>query len=245
MTFYYVDLFSTQWHNLRTMTIHPYEITPLTLLDYPYKVACIFWYAGCNLRCPYCYNPDVVLGKPGSLDEMGFLMQRHKYLDGVVLSGGECTLNPEIEELCRAIKSLNLLVKIDTNGSKPEVIKNLIDKKLIDYVALDNKNPEYKSDLLWPDKTKLYDKFKETVAILNDTKFHYEIRTTVHPDLLNEEDIIHMINDSKSLGYSGTYYLQVYFHAAKTLGNMNKPSTSTDFDKIKSGAELDFEVRQA
>lgn len=172
-------------------------------------------------------------------------MKRHKFIDGVVLSGGECTLNPEIEELCRAIKSFDLLVKIDTNGSKPEVIKNLIDKKLIDYVALDNKNPEYKSDLIWPDKTKLYDKFKETVSILNDAKLPYEIRTTVHPDLLNEEDIIHMINDAKSLGYSETYYLQIYFHAAKTLGNMNNPSTSTDFDKVKSGAELDFEVRLA
>lgn len=227
------------------MTIHPYEITPFTLLDYPGKTSCIFWYAGCNLRCPYCYNPDVVLGKPGSLDEMGFLMERRKYLDGVVLSGGECTLNPEIEELCRAIKSLNLSVKIDTNGSRPDVVKNLIDKKLIDYVALDNKNPEYKSDLLWPDKTKLYDKFKETVNILNENKFPYEIRTTVHPDLLNEEDLIHMINDAKSLGYSGTYYLQVYFHAAKTLGNMNKPTSMTDFDKVKSAAELRVEIRQA
>ena len=83
---------------------HPADITPLTFLDYPKKAACIFWYTGCNLRCPYCYNPELVLSHGGGQDEMAFLRERAGFLDAVVLSGGESTLNPDIAELCREIK---------------------------------------------------------------------------------------------------------------------------------------------
>ena len=79
--------------------LHPQDITPLTFLDYPGKAACIFWYTRCNLRCPYCYNPDLVLGHGGRENEFAFLEERRDFLDSVVLSGGECTLNPDIEEL--------------------------------------------------------------------------------------------------------------------------------------------------
>ena len=79
---------------------HPADITPLTFLDYPKKAACIFWYTGCNLRCPYCYNPELVLSHGGGQDEMAFLRERAGFLDAVVLSGGESTLNPDIAELC-------------------------------------------------------------------------------------------------------------------------------------------------
>ena len=96
---------------------HPADITPLTFLDYPKKAACIFWFTGCNLRCPYCYNPELVFGKGGGMDEMAFLQERAGFLDAVVLSGGEATLNPDIAELCRKIKSMGYLVKVDTNES--------------------------------------------------------------------------------------------------------------------------------
>ena len=96
---------------------HPADITPLTFLDYPKKAACIFWYTGCNLRCPYCYNPELVLSHGGGQDEMAFLRERAGFLDAVVLSGGESTLNPDIAELCREIKKLGYLIKVDTNGT--------------------------------------------------------------------------------------------------------------------------------
>jgi pyruvate formate lyase activating enzyme len=110
---------------------HPADITPLTFLDYPKKAACIFWYTGCNLRCPYCYNPELVLSHGGGQDEMAFLRERAGFLDAVVLSGGESTLNPDIAELCREIKKLGYLIKVDTNGSNPQVIRNLLEEKLI------------------------------------------------------------------------------------------------------------------
>ena len=109
---------------------HPADITPLTFLDYPKKAACIFWYTGCNLRCPYCYNPELVLSHGGGQDEMAFLRERAGFLDAVVLSGGESTLNPDIAEVCREIKKLGYLIKVDTNGSNPHVIRGLLEEKL-------------------------------------------------------------------------------------------------------------------
>ena len=111
-----------------------YSITPFTLLDYAHKSACILWFAGCNMRCLYCYNPEIVLGK-GSISfekALGFLRSRKILLDGVVFSGGECLLHKNIIELIAEVKKMGFLVKIDTNGSQPKVLKSLIEKQLID-----------------------------------------------------------------------------------------------------------------
>ena len=112
-----------------------YNITPFTLLDYPNHSACIFWYAGCNMRCLYCYNPEIVLGK-GAItffETISFLKTRQGLLDAVVFSGGECLMHKKIVQQIQEIKAMGFLVKIDTNGSKPAVLKQLIDENLIDY----------------------------------------------------------------------------------------------------------------
>ena len=208
---------------------HPADITPLTFLDYPKKAACIFWYTGCNLRCPYCYNPELVLSHGGGLDEMAFLRERAGFLDAVVLSGGESTLNPDIVEVCREIKKLGYLIKVDTNGSNPQVIRNLLEEKLIDYVALDNKMPSNRSWRL-PGGTLLFERYQETLKTLLLYGVDHEVRTTVHPGLLDEADILRMIRDTQALGYNGTYYLQFFFEPdkGKTLGNLEPPTRRYD-----------------
>ncbi|MDR0762368.1 MAG: radical SAM protein, partial [Campylobacteraceae bacterium] len=95
-----------------------FDITPFTMLDYPEHLSCIVWFAGCNMRCSYCYNPHIVLGEGNiGIDELlNFLRTRAGRLEGVVLSGGECTLYPELPKLCREIKELGFKIKLDTNG---------------------------------------------------------------------------------------------------------------------------------
>ncbi len=208
---------------------HPYDITPLTYLDYPKKAACILWYTGCNLRCPYCYNPDLVLAGKGASqkDEMAFLRERAGFLDAVVLSGGEATLVEDLPELCENIRKLGYLIKIDTNGSNPAILGELLERKLIDYVAMDNKMP---SDRSWklPGGDLLFTRFRESLRRLNESGTPYEIRTTVHPALLTEADILKMIRECHELGYNGSYYLQFFFNAGKTLGNMAPPTRRYD-----------------
>lgn len=207
---------------------HPVDITPLTFLDYPRKASCIMWFNGCNLRCPYCYNPELVTEKTATqMDEMAFLKERQGFLDAVVLSGGEITLQPGLDELCREIKSMGYLVKIDTNGSNPQVVRMLLEQKLIDYVAMDNKMPSTRSWQL-PGGKVLYERFAESLELLQASGLPYEIRTTVHPDLLDEADILQMIREANKLGYTGTYYLQYFFTGVPTIGNMKSPTRRYD-----------------
>ena len=119
-----------------------YSITPFTLLDYPHQSACILWFAGCNMRCLYCYNPEIVLGK-GKLTfqhALDFLHTRKNLLDAVVFSGGECLLHKNCLEFIATVKKMGFLVKIDTNGSKPKVLHTLLHQQTIDYIALDFKS---------------------------------------------------------------------------------------------------------
>jgi pyruvate formate lyase activating enzyme len=116
-----------------------YSITPFTLLDYPQRSACILWFAGCNMRCLYCYNPEIVFGK-GSISfekALQFIKNRVQLLDAVVFSGGECLLHKKAISFITKVKKMGFLIKIDTNGSQPKVLEELIQKELIDYVALD------------------------------------------------------------------------------------------------------------
>ena len=116
----------------------------LTLIDYPEKIACTVFLFGCNFRCGFCHNPELVLrDNPERVykekEILDFLKQRKKYLDAVCISGGEPLINPDLSELLRKIKELGFIVKLDTNGSNPEGLKELIGKKLVDYIAMDVK----------------------------------------------------------------------------------------------------------
>ena len=114
-----------------------YDITPFTLLDYPHKTACILWFTGCNMRCSYCYNPDIVFGKGKKTigEALQFIQSRIGLLDGVVLSGGECTLHKQVFELAIELKKMGLLVKIDTNGCNRIFLEQLIQNNLVDFIS--------------------------------------------------------------------------------------------------------------
>lgn len=121
-----------------------------TLIDFPGKIACVFFVSGCNFECPYCHNPQLARGIVNNaevFDEdeaIEFLSARRDFLDGVVISGGEPTLQEDLPQVCDHFKQMGFPVKIDTNGSRPEVLKQLIDEKRVDYIAMDIKTDPVK-----------------------------------------------------------------------------------------------------
>ena len=204
-----------------------YSITPFTLLDYPHKTACILWFAGCNMRCLYCYNPDIVLGK-GKLsfqEALKFLKTRVNLLDGVVLSGGECTLHKNIIDLILEIKKLGFLVKIDTNGTTPKTLDGLIKEKLIDYVALDFKAPTNKFESIT--KSNLYSEFFCSLKLLINNKVPFEVRTTLHSSLLDQNDIQKMIDVLEEFDYKDFYFIQKFMIDTETLTGIENSKHNT------------------
>lgn len=162
-------------------------INTLTLLDYPEKVACIIFTAGCNFRCGFCHNPQFVLPqnvqklKGNFIPEVKFfkfLDSRQTFLDAVVISGGEPTVQPDLIDFIKQIKERKLLVKLDTNGTNPLVLKQLLDENLIDFVAMDIKAsfPHYKKIVgIEIDPSAM----QESIELLLNSKIQYEFRTTV------------------------------------------------------------------
>lgn len=156
----------------------------LTLLDYPGKMACTIFTAGCNLRCPFCHNSRLVINPEkqseySEKDIFAFLNKRAGVLDGVAITGGEPLLQPDIEDFIRKVKELGYSVKLDTNGTFPEKLRDLVEKGLVDYVAMDIKNsPELYSETIGISG---YDisKIKESIAFLLEGGVDYEFRTTV------------------------------------------------------------------
>jgi pyruvate formate lyase activating enzyme len=146
---------------------------------------------GCNFRCPYCHNPELVRPFGELMDEGGvlaFLKTRTRYLDGVVISGGEPTLVPDLDEYARKLKGLGYLVKLDTNGSSPETVKSLVERHLVDYVALDLKaDPAaYPPELADPKESA---SVPETVDLLKSLPCPHEFRTTCAAPFVNDESI--------------------------------------------------------
>ncbi|NLM99747.1 MAG: anaerobic ribonucleoside-triphosphate reductase activating protein [Campylobacteraceae bacterium] len=216
------------------------EITRFTTLDFPDRLSCIVWFSGCQMRCPYCYNPQMVLedGKISLEELFKFLNSRKGKLDGVVLSGGESTLFPQIELLCKEIKDMGFEVKIDTNGLMPQRVKSLVKKGLVDFISLDFKAPKEKFNIIT--KTNGYEKLQETLAFLIENEFKFEVRTTVHPDLLNEDDINQIISTLHSFGYKGRYALQKYLHVIPTLGETKEPKNHFDIKKLNNIFDIEF-----
>lgn len=211
-----------------------YSLTSFTLLDYPHKSACILWFAGCNMRCLYCYNPEIVLGK-GSLsfeEILKFLHTRKNLLDAVVFSGGECLLHKNIISFITEVKKMGFLVKIDTNGSSPDIVQKLLNKGLLDYIALDYKGPKSKFKAIT--KSNLYDTFEKTFDLILQAKIPFEVRTTYHSELLLEEDLKEMIRFLESKNYSGNYYIQYFKNDVETLSKLERSNNRIDAEKLST-----------
>lgn len=172
------------------------------------------------MRCSYCYNPEIVLGK-GAItfsETISFLKKRKGLLDAVVFSGGECLIHKNIVEQIKEVKALGFLVKIDTNGSNPKVVKQLLDNNLIDYVALDFKalKPSYNAVT----KSNLFDEFEGTLELLLASTILFEVRTTYHSELISDENLHEMICYLELKNYTGNYYIQSFKNNVETLGNL-------------------------
>ena len=185
-------------------------INKLSLLDYPDKVSCILYTRGCNFRCPFCHNGLTLLENVSDFipfeEILSFLRKRIGILDGVVISGGEPTLMPDLKEKIKAIKALGFLVKLDTNGSNPDLLEELMEEELIDYVAMDIKNSLFKYSLTAGKEVET-DKIVKSIKILQNGNVDYEFRTTLIKEYHNELDMIAM---GKMLKGSPRLYLQEF-----------------------------------
>lgn len=160
-----------------------------SLIDFPGKISAVLFVSGCNFDCPFCHNPDLVKGSGIIFTEnqiFDFLKKRSQWLDGVVISGGEPTLQKDIELFCKKVKELNYPVKLDTNGSIPNVLDSLIKAGLIDYIAMDIKTDPY---LYSPVIVKNIDPetILSSIRLIMDSEISYEFKTTCLKPFINEE----------------------------------------------------------
>ncbi len=209
-----------------------YDITKFSALDYEHHLSAVLWFAGCNMRCPYCHNSDIVFAKNNiNKNELfTFLKSRVGKLEAIVLSGGECTLYKDLPILAKDIKELGFKVKIDTNGTNPNIIKKMVDKNLIDFISLDFKAPKEKYTAITSHKD--FSLFLESLIYLIKKEQNFEVRTTVHTDILDENDINTIIKELHHLNFKGTYYIQNYVHQDKILGNLQEQTKIIDKSKI-------------
>ncbi len=183
----------------------------VTLLDYPGKVACLLFTQGCNFRCPFCHNRDLLESEnqhPIDTEEVfEYLQKRKGVLDGVVITGGEPLLQTDLESFMKKIKEMGYSIKLDTNGSNPKKLKKLLDQKLIDYVAMDIKNDFRNYDKTSGVNCINIENIKESIKIIENANIEYEFRTTIVKQLHNLEQLQKISN---YLGPKVKYYIQNY-----------------------------------
>lgn len=176
----------------------------LSLVDFPNKMACVLFTEGCNYRCPFCHNSPLIEEVSGNYyteeEIFEFLNKRKNILDAVVISGGEPTIQGDLKEFVKKLRKYNLLIKLDTNGSNPILLKELIDENLVDYVAMDIKNTLDKYFLTVGIDNVNTTNIKKSINILKNSSIDYEFRTTIAKEFHNLDDLINikkMIGDSK------------------------------------------------
>lgn len=194
-----------------------------SLLDYPDRISAIVWTVGCNLRCPFCYNTQLVYEKTGLIPEeelFDFLNHRKGKIEAVVLTGGEPLLHKDIVEFSSKIKQLGYLVKVDTNGTFPDRLKHLLEEGLADYIAMDIKAPKQKYDTLAGVNVEI-SKIDESINLIKKYALDYEFKTTIVPGLLDKEDIIDI---ARWLKGAKKFYLQQF--------KSDTPVISSDLQQI-------------
>lgn len=212
----------------------------VSLIDYPGLISAIIFLQGCNFKCSYCHNPELVdpdLFQPcmKEKDILDFLDTRRGKLDAVSITGGEPTIQSNLIPFIKKIKKMGFAVKMDTNGSRPQVIKALLSEKLLDFIAMDIKAPleKYEEIINVPVKSDL---IKESIRLVIKSKIPYEFRTTVLQSQLDEKDIL---NIAKLISGANNYVLQ-NFVPTKTLDIIflkEKSCSDEIFQKIKKRLE--------
>ena len=191
----------------------------LTLLDYPGRLACTVFLGHCNFRCPFCHNAGLVLNPENEpvipIEEiLGTLKKRKGILDGVCITGGEPTVHKKLPEFVQQIKKLDYSVKLDTNGTNPQMVRGMVKAGLLDYVAMDIKNsPEKYGETAGIVRADL-EAIHETVEFLKSGEVDYEFRTTVTRELHKREDFLKI---RKWLSGSRRYFLQAYKESEQVI----------------------------
>lgn len=207
----------------------------LTLLDFPDKVACTIFTAGCNFKCPFCHNAFLVNTNGDELEEeeiLEFLRSRKKILDGVCITGGEPTIHPDLGDFIKKIKSeTGLLVKLDTNGANPKALKSLVNEGLVDYVAMDIKNSPDKYPQTSGVGENVVEKVRESIDFLMENKVDFEFRTTVTNELHTDED---MRKIGEWIKGAPKYYIQPFKDSGDILESGNTPPGSGDLKRFLS-----------
>ena len=206
----------------------------MTLLDYPGKVACTVFLPGCNLRCPYCHNSSLVIpekiGQGFSQEElMDFLLRRQGKLDGVCITGGEPTIHQALPELIRRIRALGFLIKLDTNGSNPEMLESLMEEGLLDYVAMDIKNsPQMYARTCGG--IAILQNAEKSVELLKKNLVDYEFRTTVCKPFHTPESMREL-----ALWIQGAkrYYLQNFQDSGDLIGSGMEAFSQQELENLQ------------
>ena len=184
----------------------------LTLIDYPGKIATTVFTVGCSFRCPFCHNPELVLGSQllvySNIEKefFEFLKKRKGKLEGVCITGGEPTIQPDLVDFIKKVKNLGYFVKLDSNGSRPDALRNIIQNKMVDFIAMDIKNAPEKYKKTTGGMADL-ERIKLSVDMIMNSGIDYEFRTTVVPGIHEEKDFDEI---SKWIKGARAYYLQEY-----------------------------------
>ncbi|MGM0471968.1 MAG: anaerobic ribonucleoside-triphosphate reductase activating protein [Bacillota bacterium] len=212
-------------------------IQKTSLIDYPGKIVTTLFTVGCNLRCRYCHNPELIERNRDSelnnfaLDEvLSFLDSRVDLIDGVCITGGEPTLQPDLDQFMRQIKKLGLKIKLDTNGSNPQLLAELLTEQLVDYIALDLKAAESNLDVIGAEDSAAYFRqVKESVELILAAEIETEFRTTVVPGVHTSEDIQEL---AALISGADKYYLQNF--------KPNAPLLDAELEQINGFSEQEL-----
>jgi len=211
-----------------------------TFIEYPGKIASMIFLPGCNFRCSFCFNPELIFesDKIEDVNErevFDFLEKQRKWIDAVVISGGEPTLQKDLIDFIRKIKKLGFLIRIYTNGSNPEVLKKLIEERLIDSIAMDIKAPLTEEKYERVTNTKEFLKnVKESISLIMKSGLDYEFRTTVVPSLHSDEDIEEI---AKYIKGAKMFILQKFLPENALDDKLKKLKTQSD-EEMQKLAEI-------
>jgi pyruvate formate lyase activating enzyme len=213
----------------------------LTLIDYPGKVATTVFTVGCSFRCPFCHNPELVIssqfgvhGNNIEKDFFEFLKKRKGKLEGVCITGGEPTIQSDLAGFIKKIRNLGYFVKLDTNGSRPDVLRKIISDRTVDFIAMDIKNSLKKYKKTSGGRADL-ERIKLSVDMIRNSRIPYEFRTTVVPGIHEEKDFDEI---SRWIKGADSYYLQEYREIKILDPNLKKTTKGKKIDLEKIGKKI-------
>lgn len=210
-----------------------------SLIDYPGKTCAILFTRGCNFRCHYCHNPELVIPQQYAqeipLDYLfDFLISRQGKLDAVEITGGEPTMHFDLLEFLAEIKKLGFLVKLDSNGSRPEVLQRIIQSRLVDYLAMDVKAPleQYRKTIVTPVSA---EKLQQSIQLIMNSGVEYEFRTTIVKSLLSLDDLRSI---AQTLKGAQRYFLQRFRPGTVINATFNNEESYTKIELAELAQEL-------